>query len=152
MGDQSEERDGRAAAAGHPFLDHVPVPAPAAGAAAIFKLDSTWEWRIASVRATLTTSAAVANRFPFLRVQDAEGTTWYETLAQPAIVAGGAAIVVDFTREGIVAGAGAAVQAQGGVPSVWIPGGWQIAVGALGMDVADQLSVVRLLVHKRNSI
>jgi hypothetical protein len=151
MGDLYEGGDGRAAAAGYPFLDHIIVPAPAAGASAIFKLDSTWEWSIASVRTTLTTSAAVANRFPFLRVQDAEGNTWYETVAQPAIAAGAAAIVVDFTREGLVAGAGGTVQVQAGAPPVWIPGGWQIAVGAFGMDVGDQLAAARLLVLKRNS-
>lgn len=146
-----EEGLGPAAAAGRPFLDHLDLDAPGAGQQVTLALDSKWEWRVLSVRSTLSTSAVVANRFPSLRVQDPQGVIYHENIAQPAITASGVNVRVNFNRGSLVAGAGATVEAQGGVPELWIPGGWVFNLQALGMDAGDTFGVTRLLVLKRLS-
>lgn len=146
-----EEGAYRPAAAGDPFLDHVLVAQPAAGQGITFKLDSGFQWRLVSIRSLLSTSAAVANRYPFLRVQDPEGNVWYETTTHPAVVAGAANVAVDFNREESSGGTDGAAQVGAGVPGIWIPGGWQLGLGAFGLDVADQFGAFRLLVFKANS-
>ena len=151
MADRSEEGLYPAAASGEPFLDHLLLDAPAAGAQVTLALDSTWEWRILSVRSTLTTSAAVANRFPSLRVQDAEGNVYFESMAQPAITASVTNARVNFNDAAEFAGAGATVESRSGVPHIWVPGGWELNLQAIGMDAGDTFGVTRLLVLKRLS-
>lgn len=134
-----------------PFPDHLLIPAPAAGAVASLAVDSSFELRIRSVVATLTTSAAAGNRFPTLRVEDPEGNTWYGVVATPAIAANGAAVEVWFSEETQHGGPDGTKLVAGATPNLWIPGGWKIEVGAVNLDVADQFSAVRLYVAKRTT-
>lgn len=145
-GDGERYRDGNDAA---PFPDHLLIPQPAAGAVAKLAIDSRWDVRILAAVSTLTTSAVVANRFPTLRVKDPEGNTWYGVVASPAVAAGAANVEVWFDAETLHGGPDGTALVAGGTPSMWIPGGWAVELGAVNLDVGDQIGATRLYVEKR---
>lgn len=55
----------------------IPQPQPAAGVDAIAKVPPTNRWRVFSLAATLTTSAAIFDRVPHLIIKDDQGNTVY---------------------------------------------------------------------------
>ena len=128
--------------------DHLLGVAPAAGASFALPLDSRWWWRIKAVRFTLTTSAAVANRFVTVDVQDPEGTAWVRSPSPVVQAAGVTAQEYDFAeRNEIVSGlAGQPIFAD--LVPLWIPGGWRLAITVGLIDGGDQLGAPRLYVEK----
>lgn len=156
MSTSVEERERRLPAAGVPFPDHLLIPTPAAGASVTFKLDAEWEWNLQSLTFTLATSAVVANRMPFIRYADPDGTFWYSMHAGSASVAGAAGdlytCVAGLGTSASAAPAGTVKAFELTLPDVWLPRGWQLQVTVAGMDAGDQLSALRLYTYKRLAV
>jgi len=127
--------------------DHLLGVQPAAGAGFIQALDSRWWWRFDSVRFTLTTSAAVANRFVTVDYCDPEGTPWVRSPAL-AVQAAGVAQEYDFQARSIGVQGIAGQPMFADLPKVILPPGWQLRINVGAIDVADQLSAIRLYVAK----
>lgn len=127
--------------------DHLLAANPGAGAPLIFPLDSRWWWRFCAVRFVLTTSVAVANRFVTVDFCDPEGNAWIRNPAA-AVQAASLAQEYDYSRRN-VAISGLAGQPQfTDLDQTFVPGGWQLRINVGLIDVADQLSAIRLYVEK----
>lgn len=131
------------------YLDYVPIAAPAAGAGAAFKLDSRWDWLIVSLVGSLSTSAVVANRLPSIDYCDTDGTPWVRQFAAGPVAAGVAGLRIAASLRAVPVQPIAGVATQLGLTPAWLPGGWQVQLNVVGMDVGDQLGASRLYVVKR---
>lgn len=130
------------------FPDHILVPSPAAGAGAVFALDSRFYWRFRTVRFLLTTSAVVANRFVTVDYCDPEGTRWVRNPAPVVQVASVAAQEYDFTWRGLQVSGIAGAPIFTALSDVWVPPGWQLQVNVANVDVGDQLAGIRVYMDK----
>jgi hypothetical protein len=127
--------------------DHLLVPNPAPGAGAIFPLDSRWTWRFRSARFVLTSSAAAANRFVTVDYCDPEGNAWIRCPA-PAVQVAAVAQEYDFAKRNVSLSGIAGQPVFTDLDQSFVPGGWQIRINVGAIDVADQLSAIRLYVEK----
>lgn len=130
---------------GYPTLKKVTTPA--AGATASLPVPGSRVFRLLSVQATLTTSAAVANRVPTLQFLDGDGGEWLRIPGQGSQ----AASLTDVWTW--CAGVGAEyTSAAGGqvlpLPDLLVPSGFSVTLNVVNIDVADQLSVVRAFVEE----
>lgn len=117
------------------------VPAP--GADWSFTLPSGADYQLLLATATLTTSAAVANRFPTIAFQNGDGLTFFRSVDNTAITATTAASI-SFGPD-VTTGAGNSGQLVTiSTPFVILDAGWRIAALTGGLDVADQWSAIRL--------
>lgn len=126
--------------------DHLIVAAPAAGAGAIFKLDSRWQWRFQSVRFSLATDANVANRFVSVDYCDPEGNVWIRNAAAVVVTAGTAAQEYSFDGGRAVSEWAANTPVLAPLNRTFVPGGWQLRVNVANVQVGDQLTAVDLYV------
>lgn len=119
----------------------LPVASPVAGAEFVVSPRAGEDWRIIGIRATLTTSAAVANRVPEL-VWDDQTTIGAGVAAmttQPASVAvtyNFAVMSSAFSTGALATGAKANV----GLPELILPTGYRARSITSLIDVADQWS------------
>jgi len=99
--------------------------------------------RFRSVRFRLVASAAVANRFPFVAYTNGDGIEFYRTVAGAPVTAG---LTVDatFSRDLDTNPQVAAGFVDGPLRDESLPAGYHLVVGATGLDVADQISVIQL--------
>jgi hypothetical protein len=127
--------------------DHLLGAQPAAGAGFVQALDSRWWWRFRAVRFVLTTSAAAANRFVTVDVCDPEGTPW---IRNPTLAVQVAALAqeYDFSDRNIGVSGIAAQPQFCHLDPTFVPPGWQLRINVSAIDVADQLSAIRLYVEK----
>lgn len=118
-------------------------PLPGPGVDWSFTLPSGAGYQLLLGTATLTTSAAVANRFPTIALQNGDGLTFFRSIDSTAIPATTAASI-SFGPD-VTTGAGNTGQLVTiGMPFINLDAGWRIAVITGGLDVADQWSGVRL--------
>lgn len=108
--------------------------APAVGADWTVTVPAGFTWRLVSVIADLTTSAAVANRDPHFTVSD--GTTVFEIVPPSAMQA------ASLTRHYIwFPGADAIAIGAGicqAIPELVLPAGFVVASNTVALDVGDQ--------------
>lgn len=127
--------------------DHLLGAQPAAGAGFVQALDSRWSWRFRAVKFVLATSAVVANRYVTVDACDPEGGQWIRNPSL-AFQAAGVAQEYDFSDRNIGVSGLAAVPQFCHLDPTFIPGGWQLRINVLALDVGDQLSAIRLYVEK----
>lgn len=123
----------------------VNVANPAAGADWSVAVPSGVMWRLTTGVATLTTSAAVANRLPGLSFVTSDGMI-YRSPDDNAI---GANVVAN--RVYVCNGVNAQTVnnnswSEVAVPDMWIPSGTLISSNTTAIDVADQWSNIHLFV------
>lgn len=125
----------------------VTVPQPAAGADWSVSVPGGRQWRVQSLRALLTTSAAVATRTPRLSYSD--GTTiWWEG-GDPAGYAASLVGRLCFIPLGSINNTGGqGVPTQDPLPDLWLVPGTVISVTTGGLDVGDQWSGIALFVEE----
>ena len=123
------------------------VASPAAGAEWSLAVPARTTWEVLSVRHKLTTSAAVANRAPGLKIADPNGLTLYQ-LSPQAVIAASLNTFVDFLP-GL--GNTESVQQQQALLPTPLPiltEGWTIGSLTGNIDVADQYSGIVLTVRE----
>jgi len=117
---------------------------PAVGADIVDPTETTDSFRLVTFRATLHTSAAVANRFPHFRFTDRNGTVLHDVVA-PAAQTAGLTVVYDL------AGTGNAqaftTNAVDGLcplplPDIRFPAGTKFSSLTTAIDVGDQWSAI----------
>jgi hypothetical protein len=129
------------------WQEPVYVPLPAAGAQWSHKIDGRWYERVMAVRWVLTTSAVVASRFPDLVLTDPNGMV-------VSAVSGGSGtpassqLNINLAVNGPAYANGTAGDSFGFMPDLLLAPGWSWGSTVVGMDVADQLSGVVLLVQR----
>lgn len=121
----------------------VPVPSPVAGAEFTFQPRAGEDWRIIGVRATLTTSAAVANRVPEVVWDDQTsiGGGFVALTTQPASIA----VVYNFVPGSSAFSTGALAangKANVGLGEIILPTGYRFRSITTAIDVADQWSAI----------
>lgn len=127
--------------------DHLLPPQPAAGAGLVFALDSRWWWRFRAVRFQLVADANAANRFVTVDYCDPEGNAWLRSPALAVQVAA-ATQLYDFGARSVAVSGIAGVAQFADLDTTFVPGGWQLRINVLNVQVGDQLSAVRLYVEK----
>ncbi len=119
---------------------------PALGADFLVALNNAQRWRVQSVNATLTTSAAVGSRQPFLVTDDTVNRTgtFGQNQAIPASTAG-----TFVWGAGMSPAAAALSVGAGGLPSpLLVRGGHRLFSSTSGLDVGDQWSSIAITVEE----
>jgi hypothetical protein len=126
---------------------------PAAGASFIYTNSTNVPQSMASIQATLTTSAAVLNRFISATIKDASGNVLYRAINGSATPASSA-----ITWNGFI-GANQQNSATGtftfGLPAlstIPIPSGGTLTLGAGALDAADQITAIVLELTQTTTI
>lgn len=123
------------------------LPNPAAGAQWTRKTDGRYFERLIAVTFTLTADAVVANRVPSLVLADSNGKVITTVPAGGTVVA--STVLTTFLSRNAPAFAAAAVgNAYGYLPDLMTPPDWSWSSVVAGMDAADQISGVTLLVQQ----
>lgn len=125
------------------ILRTVNVPNPNVGTDWTTTVPGESVWGVLSIVGTLTTSAAVANRVPTLRVTD--GTATQFRIGSPVALTASLATVVSWLPElGYSSTAIAGASVVIGLQPLYVASGQVIAVTTTAIDVADQWSGVAL--------
>lgn len=135
---------------GKGWLELIPARSPAAGAAFTYRFPGETYTALVAVAFTLTTSAAVANRYPELAILDGDGGAIFRVASPTALVASLA------RRTYLAADMGGVVTSPSGdeslpFPDTMFPPGFQARITATALDAADQLSGIRLYVRRESS-
>jgi hypothetical protein len=123
----------------------VTITTPAAGANWSITVPAGASWTLTSVRATLATSATVANRIPDLQIKDASGNIVMDALA-------GVAQTATLTDTWSWSSGGVTSTVLGASNSVALPWsfrlnpGWVVQQVTAGLQAADQWSAIALSV------
>lgn len=129
------------------WLESLRFPDPAAGANFSATVPGEYEYRIDALRFDLVTSAAVANRIPVIDFVHPDGYFQYEVSAANTLPAGSAVSVYAMSQY-----APSLRTATGGnyvaLPDTVLKPMWKIQVNIGAIDVADQISNVRLRVWR----
>ena len=125
----------------------VYVASPPAGSGFTYTVDGRYFERLLAAQFTLNTSATVLNRFLHLELNDQDGTRVSEVQASGAVAA--SAMITTFLTVGAgVLATGSTGHTYGALPDLLIPPGWSWQVPTVGLDPADQVSGVVLLVQR----
>jgi len=131
----------------HGWPELISVKQPAVGATAARKIPGETYEGVLVARATLVTSAAVANRFPALELLDGDGSVIFR-VTDPTAVPAGTTRTVSWVRDiGITQTSGAGFDLMP-FSSIVFPPGFQLRWNVDAMDVGDQLSAIKLYVHR----
>lgn len=96
-----------------------------------------------SVDFTLAASAVAANRVPFVAYTNGDSVEYYRAVGGAPITAG-LTVAVTFSRELDTNPQVAAGFIQGPLRDETLPSGYHLVIGATAMDVADQISAIRI--------
>lgn len=129
------------------WQEPVYLPNPAAGAEWSYTVDGRYYERLISVRFTFTASAAVADRFPVVHLADANGRVVAGYWAGSGIKAGVVQTVTLSPGNQVVSNYGPA-DVFGFLPDLLVPPGWVWSSSTAGLDVADQISAITLVVQR----
>lgn len=130
------------------YQDWVPVATPAAGASQTVGVTGENYVRVLAARASLTTSAAVANRLLTMDFINGRGQTFVQNGASVLVTASttGQVFEWDFDRTVSEWNTGTPVWAP--VVDVFLPPGFSIKFNLAGADAADQLSGLLLWIER----
>lgn len=117
----------------------VPIGNPAAGAAAVYTPGERGREIIVAATFKLTTSNAVADRFPNCTVIDRQGRT-IDVGATPYKRTASGAVIASFGVGKAQFGADNAAVVGGPLTELALSGGESLALDALNMAAADQIS------------
>jgi hypothetical protein len=119
-------------------------PAPAAGQGLVFVPSPVQRVKLQSVMYTLTTAVAVANRLPWLRILDPTGIPVFGAGSPTAIAATAVSELIfsDVYGQPTASQGPTNAAVALGLPDRWLPPGWQVQIGAVNLQAADQISVV----------
>ena len=123
------------------------IPNPAPGASWSYTADGRYYERLIAATFQLTTSAAVANRFPQLFLFDNNGKEITSVPVSGTIVAS-TTLNVKLQLLAPTYSNGTSGGSFGFIPDILIPPGWQWSLTVFSEDVADQISNVVLLVQR----
>lgn len=129
------------------WQEPVYVAKPAAGAGFTYTVDGRYFERMVAVSFQLVTSAAVANRFPQLFIQDTNGVA-ITSVPCGAVVVAGSTLTVSLALNAPSYANSASGGSFGYMPDLLLPPGWKVVLTVFGEDVADQVSNVVLLVQR----
>lgn len=132
---------GLSAARGARQIEHLPQPAP--GAEWSWTVPSGYFWRIISVFTELTTSVAVANRFPHTQILDPDGKPLAK-LVSDHVVAASLTVPVTTFIEFEVAGLPEAAALLNSFPNVILEAGYIVRSFTPNLQPADQYSAPTL--------
>lgn len=132
------------------WLELIPARSPAAGAAFVYSFPGETYTALMAVSFTLTTSAAVANRYPELAVLDGDSNVIFKVASPTAL----AASLVRRTY--FASDMGAVVSSPSGdeslpFPDTVFPPGFKARITATALDVADTITGIRLYVRRLSS-
>lgn len=123
------------------------LPNPAAGAGWTHKVDGRYYERVLAVTFTLVTSVVVANRFPAVTLTDNLGRTITSVPAGNSVPAS-TTLNVFLARNAPAYDFGTGGGSFGFMPDLMVPPDWSWSCNVAGIDVADQLSGIVLLVQQ----
>lgn len=117
---------------------------PAAGADLAITPVTGEAWRLLTLRATLTTAVAVANRVPHFQIIDQSGTVVHEIVAVAAETASSVVTYQLTCGNGAPYQGGAAFDGVSGIalPDIWFPAGFKIKTATTAIAAADQWSAI----------
>ena len=118
----------------------VPVADPAAGADWSAQVPAGVLWRPVAVRATLITSADVADRLPVLAVDTGNGT--FLSIPATAVQAASLAWLYSWPVHGNAYQV--TTYAVAGIPELVLQAGWSLGVATDNLQAADQWSGITL--------
>lgn len=129
------------------WQEPVYLKSPAAGSEWIYTVDGRYSERVLGVTFTLQCSAAVATRFPTLRLTDQSGR---EIIWNPC---GAGTVASNAITPFLVTNSpqyvqGTAGRSAGFLADFIVPPGWSWGSLTFGIDVADQYSGIVLLVQR----
>lgn len=125
----------------------VDVANPAAGADWSVRTPGGKLWMVLGFRATLATSAVVANRQ--LRVSITDGAVERANCqAITATITANLTATLGGYRGAVPGGAGSALVGGVGLPDWPLDAGWTFGVVTVGLDAGDQWSAIRLVVEQ----
>jgi hypothetical protein len=130
---------------GRGFTDVVRLVNPPAGSVATHVIPSAASEIFLTACATLTASAVVATRFLTLTLANGDGSIFATFAATAGVVASGVATVTWALGANIPGGAGNAAPCVP-LPDIIMQPGWRVSIGAVGLDVGDQLSGLALTI------
>lgn len=119
-------------------------PAPAVGQGLVFTPSPIQRVKLQSIMFTFTAAVTAGNREVWLRLLDPTGIPTFGAGSPTALAP---LAVSDFVFSDVY---GQPTASQGpvnaavalGLPDRWLPPGWQVQIGAVGIQAADQFSIV----------
>lgn len=131
---------------GRGFYRPLVMPTPAAGQPVKLTLEGSETIRFVVVSATLVTSAAVANRQPYLQINDQDAVQYFRVSHSASVVAGSSVLCQWLI------GQGSAYQAADGdlsapLPTLFVQGGYSLAINAVNLQAGDQITPLRCWVE-----
>jgi hypothetical protein len=116
---------------------------PAAGAIFTRRVPGETYERYLSIEAKFVTSAAVANRLPFVAYTNGDGVETYRAIGG-AVLAAGTTLTMTWSQELDTNAPASAGFMAGPLRDVDLPPGWHVVVGLTNIDAADQISLIQL--------
>jgi hypothetical protein len=129
------------------WQERVLIPPPPAGQAFTYTGDGRYFERIIAVTFTLVTSVVVANRLAQMVLQNTDGVVITAAPGGGAVVAS-STLNVFLTNDAPAYSGGISGATFGKIPDILIPPGWKWVCQVSGIDVADQLSNIVVLVQR----
>lgn len=130
------------------YADFITPASPAAGAALTLKVGGENYVRLLAARATLTTSAAVANRVLTLDYINARGTTFVQNGASVLVTANSTNQVFEWDKNRTVAEWNTGTPVWAPLQSIMLQPGFSIQFNVAAIDVADQLASITLWLER----
>lgn len=130
------------------YVDFLDVASPAAGAAASVVVPGQFGYRVLAARASLSTSATVANRLVSIDVVNANSSTRWRNPAPSTIAASQTAIKIEWNAAWHVGAAVTNGPLMVPLLDVIVPPSWTIKFAVDLIDTTDQLAGLSLVVLK----
>jgi len=132
------------------YYDLLRQQPPAAGQPFIFRVPGENWVRLLTVRYTLTTSAAVANRFTTVDYLDGDQSIIARIMSPNALAASLQRATTHMYDSGGFTLSGGGVELAP-LHDIWLPPGYSVRVTAANIDVGDQISNVFLYTAKAST-
>lgn len=132
------------------YSEFFTIAKPGAGAGLSRTVPAEYYELALAIHVSITTSAAVANRTPFLTLQQGDGTVIAKlshNILIPAATTAELTWVVDTDTVSV----GTAGPSACPLPHFRMPPGWKFVIGASNIDVADQFTAATILVERSPS-
>jgi hypothetical protein len=130
------------------YQDFIPVTTPAAGANAVFTVESRNWIRVLGARATVTTSATVANRFVSLDFINARTQTYIRNAAGVIVLASTTNQVFEWNMARTRAEWAANTPVLAPLLPVFLPPGTTVQITLDSIQAADAITAVSLTVER----